>query len=113
MQNVTDSEQAAALQQTFSQINVALSSVYKKLRSNQRSVRVTAPTADSISKAISDTQTQAGIVNEVANKSAPLTGSTRNFSVATNVRNEFDLLQLKLLLAVGGKAQTCATAMGS
>lgn len=108
-----DPVQLAALSQTFSQINGALSAVYKKLRSNQRSVRVTAPTADSISKAIADTQAQAGIVNNTAERSAPLSNGIRTFVNTHGVRDEFDLLQLKQLLAVGGKAQTCATAMGS
>lgn len=99
-----DSEQMAALQATFPQINAAMSSIYKKLRSNQRAVRVTAPTADSISKAISDTQKQTGIVSSLGNKS---------FKLSNVASDAYEAVLLKQILAVSGKAQTCATAMGS
>lgn len=108
-----DLEQRAALQATFPQINSAMSSIYKKLRSNQRAVRITAPTADSISKAISDTQKQVGVVENLGAKSFSGTGTQKTFLVTPVVNSEYELALLKQLLAVSGKAQTCATALGS
>jgi hypothetical protein len=103
-----ESDQRSSLQATFPRINGAMSSIYKKLRSNQRAVRVTAPTADAISKAISDTQKQIGVVENLATKSAIIYGVGSGISLT-----EYQLTMLKQLLAVSGNAQTCATAMGS
>ena len=113
VQGTEDPVQQAALQQTFPQINAALSSIYKKLRANQRAVRVTAPTADSISKVIADTQAQAGIVNTTANRSVNSVNGVRTFLIENGASSELDVLLLKQLLGVGGKAQACATAMGA
>lgn len=113
VQGTEDPVQQAALQQTFPQINAALSSIYKKLRANQRAVRVSAPTADSISKVIADTQAQAGIVNTTANRSVNSVNGVRTFLIENGANSELDVLLLKQLLGVGGKAQACATAMGA
>jgi hypothetical protein len=103
-------EQRIALQGVYPQLNSALSSVYKKLRTNQRSLRITAPTADTISKVIADTQKQMGAVNSLADQAKP--NGVYNIN-SLYVKNEAELALLKQILAVGGKAQTCATAMGS
>jgi len=114
VQGTDDPVQQAALQQTFPQINAALSSIYKKLRANQRAVRIAAPTADAISKVIADTQAQAGIVNSTAERSVSVANGIRTFQLTRGVAaSELDVLLLKQLLGVGGKALACATAMGA
>ena len=40
------------------------------------------------------------------------TEKQRRFMGARGATSELDIVQLKQLLGVGGKAQTCATAMG-